>query len=64
MVHCRGTLTLVPLYLIVTQSRKKSRQGDPVAGCLFLPDECFCDLGAREREKGSGEKEETQKEKS
>lgn len=39
---------------------KKTRQGDPVAGCLYLPDEGLCDLGARYGEKGSGERE-TQK---
>ncbi len=60
MVHCRGTLTLVPLYLIVTESRKESGHGDPFAGSLLFPDVYFCDLGARHGEKGGGE-EKTQK---
>lgn len=51
----------MPLYLIVTESRKKSGQGDPIAGCLLFPDECFCDLGKRDREKGDREEKETQK---
>lgn len=43
------------------RAEEKSGQADPVAGCLLLPDECFCDLGARDGQKGSG-KEETKKE--
>lgn len=26
------------------REQKKSGQRDPVAGCLLLPDECFCDF--------------------
>ncbi len=51
----------MPLYLIVTESRIKLGQGDPVAGFLLFSNECFCDLGARDREKGGGEEKKTQK---
>lgn len=37
------------------KEQKKVRMGDPVAGCLLLPDEFFCGLGARDGEKGGGE---------